>query len=174
VGALYVRDGVKLPPFIIGGGQESGRRSGTEAVPNIVGLGRASQLAMEFTGHEQIRNLRDRLERQILESIPDTRVNGTTDPAKRLPNTSNLSFEGLLAPEIVSKLDEAGICVSTGSACHSESSTASPVLTAMQIPESTAMGAIRFSLGRYNTEADIEQTLTALSGITRRPASLSA
>ena len=174
VGALYVREGVKLPPFIIGGGQESGRRSGTEAVPNIVGLGRASQLARETTAHEQIRVLRDRLEQQILTDIRGTRVNGTTDPAKRLPNTSNISFEDLLAPEIVAQLDAKGICVSTGSACHSELSTVSPVLTAMKIPKSAALGSVRFSLGRYNVEADVEQTLNALSEITRQVAKVSS
>lgn len=165
VGALYVREGVKLPPFIIGGGQEGGRRSGTEAVPNIVALGRASQLAKAFTGHEQIRTLRDRLEQKVLETIANTKVNGVADREKRLPNTSNISFDGLLAPEIVTKLDEAGICVSTGSACHSESPTASPVLTAMGISQSAALGAVRLSLGRYNTEDEINSVLRALPEI---------
>ena len=159
VGALYVREGVKLPPFIIGGGQDRRQtlRNGSGAEHRRA-LGRASQLAKDFTGHEQIRTLRDRLEQQILATIPNTKVNGSTDPAERLPNTSNISFEGVLAPEIVAKLDEAGICVSTGSACHSDSSAASPVLTAMKIPRSLAMGSIRFSLGRYNTEAEIDRT----------------
>jgi cysteine desulfurase len=174
VGALYVREGVKLPPFIIGGGQEGGRRSGTEAVPNIVALGRACQLAKEFTGQEEIVALRNRLEDQILANVSDTKINGTTDPVRRLPNTSNISFEGLLAPEIVARLDEAGICVSTGSACHSESSTVSPVLTAMKIPKSAALGSVRFSFGRYNVQADVEQTLIALSEITRRAAKVSS
>lgn len=165
VGALYVREGVKLPPFIIGGGQESGRRSGTEAVPNIVALGRASELAKEFTGHDSIRALRDRLEQKVLETIPNTKVNGAGDRDQRLPNTSNISFEGLLAPEIVTKLDEAGICVSTGSACHSESSTASPVLTAMGISQSAALGSVRLSLGRYNTEDEVNRVLHSLPEI---------
>ena len=165
VGALYVREGLKLPPFIIGGGQEGGRRSGTEAVPNIVALGAASQLAREFSGHEQIRRLRDQLEQQVLSAIPDTSVNGATAPDQRLPNTSNISFAGLLAPEIVMKLDEAGICVSTGSACHSDSTAASPVLAAMKISNSSAMGSVRFSLGRYNRADEIDQTLTLLPEI---------
>src|SRR5437870_1494928 len=121
VGALYIRSGVKLPPFIIGGGQECGRRSGTEAVPNIVGLGRACQLASEFTGHQQIRVLRNRLEDEVLASIASARLNGTADCAKRLPNTSNISFQNLEGSEIVAMLDEAGVCVSTGSACNSDS-----------------------------------------------------
>ncbi|HEV2905585.1 MAG TPA: aminotransferase class V-fold PLP-dependent enzyme, partial [Pyrinomonadaceae bacterium] len=96
VGALYIRDGVKLPPFVIGGGQERGRRSGTEAVPNIVALGRASSLAREFIRNEQVRALRDRLENTILKTIPGTSVNGATAPDKRLPNTTNISFDGVL------------------------------------------------------------------------------
>src|SRR5213082_2517043 len=91
VGALYIRRGVRLPPFIIGGRQEQGRRSGTEAVPNIVGLGRACELAEIFTEHEQIRSLRDRLEDEILLRFPNAHVNGSKDRSKRLPNTSNIS-----------------------------------------------------------------------------------
>jgi cysteine desulfurase len=163
VGALYVRDGVKLPPFIIGGGQEHGRRSGTEAVPNIVALGSASRLAKTFTGHEEVRVLRDSLEQGILAAIPNAKVNG--DANRRLPNTSNISFDGLSASGIVTSLDEAGICVSTGSACHSNSTAASPVLAAMKIPNSLALGSIRFSLGRYNTQSEIDHTVAALSQI---------
>lgn len=165
VGALYIRDGVKLPPFIIGGGQEQGRRSGTEAVPNIVALGRASSLAREFKGHDQLETLRDRLEHKILKMIPDTAVNGTNKPQQRLPNTTNISFDGVLGPEIVTALDAAGICVSTGSACHADSADASPVLSAMRIRNSRALGSIRFSLGRYNTEKDVELTLRVLPEI---------
>ena len=162
VGALYVRDGVRLPPFIIGGGQELGRRSGTEAVPNLVALGAASALAKEFDGHERIRALRDRLENRILESISGTKVNGTTQSEKRLPNTSNISFAGILAPDLVAALDDAEICVSTGSACHAESADISPVLAAMDVSRSVALGSIRFSLGRYNTVADVDQLLNLL------------
>lgn len=165
IGALYIREGIKLPPFLIGGGQEHGRRSGTEAVPNIVALGRASKLAREFIGREQVRALRDRLEKTILNTIPATTVNGTTASEKRLPNTSNISFDGVLGPDVVSKLDAAGICVSTGSACHSDSADASPVLSAMEIPKSRALGSIRFSLGRYTSEGNIERTLELLPEI---------
>ncbi|HEX6187575.1 MAG TPA: aminotransferase class V-fold PLP-dependent enzyme [Pyrinomonadaceae bacterium] len=165
IGALYIREGLKLPPFLIGGGQEHGRRSGTEAVPNIVALGRASKLAREFIGHEQVRALRDRLEKTILNTIPGTTVNGTGTPEKRLPNTSNISFDGVLGPDVVSMLDAAGICVSTGSACHSDSADASPVLGAMKIPKSRALGSIRFSLGRYTSEGNIERTLELLPEI---------
>lgn len=162
VGALFVRNGIKLPPFIIGGGQEQGRRSGTEAVPNLVALGSASALAKEFDGHERVRSLRDRLESNILESIGETKVNGTTDSEKRLPNTTNISFEGIMGPDLVAALDGAGISVSTGSACHADSADASPVLAAMKVARSFALGSIRFSLGRYNTEKDIEALLNIL------------
>jgi len=159
VGALYVRDGVTLPPFIIGGGQEQGRRAGTEAVPNIVALGRASQLAKEFDNHDQIRALRDRLEQGIIATIPDAKINGSTDPKQRLPNTANIAFENFLGTEIVKKLDEVGICVSTGSACNSDSLEPSAVLNAMNIPKRAGVGSVRFSLSRYNTAAEIDKTL---------------
>jgi cysteine desulfurase len=168
VGALYIRRGVELPPFIIGGGQEHGRRSGTEAVPNIVGLGRACQLAREFTGRQMIRALRDRLEGEILNRHSTARLNGIADRAKRLPNTSNISFENLDGPRILSLLDDAGICVSTGSACNAESQEVSGVLRAMKAPYHLARGSIRFSVGRYNTAEEIEQTLVVLATVIDR------
>ncbi|HEY0348878.1 MAG TPA: aminotransferase class V-fold PLP-dependent enzyme [Pyrinomonadaceae bacterium] len=165
VGALYIRRGIVLPPFVIGGGQEQGRRSGTEAVPNIVGLGRACQLAKEFTGHDQIRSLRDRLEDQVLARFPIAELNGAASREKRLPNTSNISFAGRDGSEIMMKLDLSGICVSTGSACHSGAAEGSAVLQAMKVPNAIAGGSIRFSLGRYNTAGDIETTMSALQEI---------
>jgi cysteine desulfurase len=165
VGALYIRRGVNLPPFIIGGGQERGRRSGTEAVPNIVGLGRACQLAHQFTEHEQIRTLRDRLEDEILAQFPNARLNGVADRARRLPNTSNISFAGLDGGDILAMLDDKGICVSTGSACNAESQEVSAVLRAMRVPYQVARGSIRFSLSRYNTRTEIDQTLAMLTKV---------
>lgn len=165
VGALYIREGVKLPPFIIGGAQESGRRGGTSAVPNIVGLGAASELAAHFGEHERIETLRNKLETAILNRIPNARLNGTADPAKRLPNTSSISFEYVEGENILVHLDKAGVCVSTGSACHSTTRQSSPTLRAMNVPYTAAQGSIRFSLGRYNTEADIDYTLEVLPGI---------
>jgi cysteine desulfurase len=157
IGALYVREGVKLPSFIIGGGQERGRRAGTSAVPSIVGLGAACELARTFDEHERLETLRNKLEDEILGTIPNARLNGTTDRAKRLPNTANISFEYVEGENILVHLDHAGICVSTGSACHSTTKESSPTLRAMNVPYSAAQGSIRFSLGRYNTEAEIEQ-----------------
>jgi cysteine desulfurase len=173
VGALYVRAGLKLPSLMIGGGQERGRRAGTEAVPYIVGLGRAAELAHDFAGHEMVRALRDKLEDTILDQIPNARLNGTRDRALRLPNTANISFEYVEGESILAHLDEAGICVSTGSACNAESHVSSAVLRAMNVPYTAAQGSIRFSVGRYNTEEEIERTLALLPGIINRLAQMS-
>ncbi|HYO91577.1 MAG TPA: cysteine desulfurase NifS [Pyrinomonadaceae bacterium] len=168
VGALYVREGVRLPSFFVGGGQEKGRRAGTEAVPYIVPLGAACELARKFDGHETIRRLRDKLEDTILETFPNARLNGTKERAKRLPNTANISFSYLEGESILAHLDEAGVCVSTGSACNAESHVSSAVLRAMNVPYSAAQGSIRFSLGRYNTEAEVDYALDALRSIIPR------
>jgi len=173
VGALYVRNKISLAPFIIGGAQEQRRRAGTLAVPNIVGLGAACRLAQQDNCHEPIETLRNRLEDGILEQIPTARVNGTRDRAKRLPNTSNVSFEFVEGQNILAHLDEAGICVSTGSACHSTTHESSATLRAMNVPYTAAQGSIRFSLGRYNTEADIETTLRVLPPIIEKLAAMS-
>lgn len=171
IGALYIRNGVSLPSYIIGGAQEQGRRAGTSAVPNIVGLGAACKLAQEDDDHSRIRDLRDRLENGILENIPNTRRNG--DPANRLPNTSNISFEYVEGQNIMLHLDQLGICVSTGSACHSSTHQSSPTLHAMNVPYTAAQGSIRFSLGRYNTDEDIENTLRVLPEIIEKLAAMS-
>lgn len=173
VGALYVRSGLNLAPFIIGGGQERGRRAGTEAVPYIVALGAACELAREFDGHQTIRSLRDQLEDTILSTIPNTRLNGTPERERRLPNTSNISFEYVEGESILAHLDEAGICVSTGSACNAESHVSSAVLRAMNVTYTEAQGSIRFSVGRYNTASEIEETLSLLPGIINRLAEMS-
>ncbi len=165
VGALYVRDGVKLLSMSIGGGQESGRRAGTEAVHQIAGIGAAARYAGDLSSMERISELRDVLENKLLETIPNTYVNGTRERAKRLPNTSNISFENTNGEMIMSRLDDAGICVSTGSACHSHDHSASPVLQAMNIPYSQSMGSIRFSLGRFNTEEDIAEVIRVMPKI---------
>ena len=173
VGALYVRDRVSLAPFIIGGAQEQRRRAGTLAVPNIVGLGAACQLAQEDNGHERIERLRNQLEDGILKNISNARLNGTPDRSRRLPNTANISFEYVEGQNIMAHLDQAGICVSTGSACHSTTHESSATLKAMNVPYTAAQGSIRFSLGRYNTEADIETTLRVLPGIIEKLSAMS-
>lgn len=168
VGALYIREGVRLPSFFIGGGQEKGRRAGTEAVPYIVALGAACELAGKFEGAETIRRLRDKLEDTILETYPNARLNGTRDRTRRLPNTANISFSYLEGESILAHLDEAGICVSTGSACNAESHVSSAVLRAMNVPYTAAQGSIRFSLGRDNTEGEIDHALSTLRSVIPR------
>jgi cysteine desulfurase len=111
---------------------------------------------------ETVRSLRDQLENEILRRITRASVNGTTNAARRLPNTSNISFENLNGEAILAHLDDAGICVSTGSACNSADRTVSPVLQAMNVPYSKAMGSIRFSLGRFNTGDEVEEVVAAL------------
>lgn len=168
VGALYIREGVEISPMLTGGGQESGRRSGTEAVHQIAGLGAAARFVANMSPMTKVGELRDRLETEILHKIPNSRLNGTSVASKRLPNTSNISFENTNGEMILHHLNMLGICVSTGSACNSLDQTASPVLQAMNIPYSHAMGAIRFSLGRFNSEAEIEILMQELPGIVGR------
>ncbi len=173
IGALYIRSGVQLPPFIIGGSQERGRRAGTSAVPNIVGLGAACELARTFEGHERIEALRNKLEDEILRTIQNARLNGSPDRSKRLTNTTNISFEYVEGENILLHLDEAGICVSTGSACHSTTRQSSPTLRAMNVPYTAAQGSIRFSLGRYNTAEEIDYTLQVLPKVIGKLAEMS-
>ncbi|MFM9904425.1 MAG: cysteine desulfurase family protein [Pyrinomonadaceae bacterium] len=165
IGALYIRDGVKLPAAATGGGQESGRRAGTEAVHQIVGIGAAAEFVKDISRMEYVGAMRDRLEKEILSKIPNSRLNGTADISKRLPNTSYISFENTNGEAILARLDALGICVSTGSACNSQDHTASPVLQAMNVPYSWAMGSIRFSLGRFNRTAEVDKVIEVLPGI---------
>jgi cysteine desulfurase len=173
VGALYIKNGVDLPSIYVGGGQENNRRAGTEAVHQIAALGAAAELVKNFSGTEKIRALRDKLEDGILQSVSGSRINGTTDREKRLPNTLNVSFPNLNGELILAKLNDAGVFVSTGSACNAENHAASTVLQAMNIPYSAAMGAIRFSLGRYNTEREVDFVLEILPKIIEETAEFS-
>ena len=165
IGALYVRDGVELPSAIIGGGQEFGRRAGTEAVHQIAGMGAAAEFVNNIEPMGEVRVLRDRLEAAITGTIPNATLNGTSDDGKRLPNTSNISFENINGEMILARLDALGICVSTGSACNSAEHTASPVLQAMNIPYAKAMGSVRFSIGRFNTADEVDRVLEVLPDI---------
>lgn len=157
IGALYIRRGIALPPMMIGGGQEGGRRAGTEAVHQIVGFGAAARFASDLSSMEGLRRLRDELESSILKAVSAASVNG--DTSQRLPNTSNISFVGLNGEMILHRLDQAGVCVSTGSACHSGSNISSPVLRAMNLPYARALGSIRFSLGRFNRDDEIRMAI---------------
>lgn len=167
VGVLYTRKGLRVRPLIIGGPQERSRRGGTENVPGIVGMGaaaeRAAQLLPDMTA---VAALRDQLESRILQTIPHTSVNG--DREHRLPNTTNISFHQLEAEAILLLLSEQGICASAGAACASGSLEPSHVLRAMGLPTSQAHGAIRFSLSRYTTQAEIDHLMTVLSGVISR------
>ena len=173
IGALYVRKGLEIPSFIVGGGQEEGRRAGTSAVPNIVGLGAACFLASTDNEHSRIESMRNHLEDEILRTFPKAHLNGAADRTKRLPNTSNISFEHIDGQSILARLDHEGIYVSTGSACHSATHESSPTLQAMNIPYFRAQGSIRFSVGRYNTGEEIETTLRVLPAIIADLAELS-
>jgi cysteine desulfurase len=173
IGALYVRRGTRVNPLLLGGHQERARRAGTENVPYIVGLGKACELAMEKLEEDARREtaLRDRLEAGILATCKGAAVNG--DPACRLPNTTNISFEHLEGEGTLLMLDDVGICTSTGAACESGSIEASHVLKAMKVPAALVQGAIRFSLSRYTTDEDIDYVLARLPAIIERQRALS-
>jgi cysteine desulfurase len=160
VGALYVRQSLAL--------------SGSQPqIPNIAGLGVACQLAFENDSTARIQNLRDLLENGILKQVPNARLNGVSDPIRRLPNTSNISFEYVEGENILLHLDRIGIRVATGSACHSTTHESSPTLRAMNVPYTAAQGSIRFSLSRYNTQPEIEIVLRILPGIVAKLAAMS-
>jgi len=162
VGALYIRKGTKLVPFMHGGEQERRRRASTENVPGIVGFGRAAELARQEMGEEanRLTYLRDRLIRGLLERIDHIHLNG--HPVKRLPNNVNISVDFVEGESMLLNLDLEGICASTGSACSSSSLEPSHVLLAMGLPHEQAHGSLRFSLGKWTTEPDIEQVLEVL------------
>jgi len=159
VGALFVRKGTPIRPFMIGGHQEEGRRPGTENVAGIVALGRALELLLNShrEDEERIRHLRDRLEEELLERIPYLEVNGKGAP--RLANTSNLSCHYIEGEGILYQLSAYGICASSGSACTSGSLQPSHVLRAMRVPFTAIHGSVRFSLSRYTTEEEIERVI---------------
>ena len=165
IGVLYVRKGTRFSPFLIGGHQEHNRRGGTENVASIVGLGRAAELTAAHIDLEntQVRQLRDKLEKALLERVPRSRVNGNRQ--NRLPNTTSIGFEAIEGESILLKMDQLGICASSGSACTSGSLEPSHVLRAMGVPYTMAHGSIRFSLSVYNTEREIDHVIENLPPI---------
>jgi cysteine desulfurase len=165
IGILYVKRRTKYQPYVIGGGQEQGRRGGTENVASMVAFGRAAELAMASLNDEntRVRALRDRMEKGILSKIPDAVRNG--DPTSRLPNTSNVAFDFVEAESVLLLLDQAGICASSGSACTTGSLDPSHVLVAMGLTPARARASIRFSLGIYNTDAEVDYLLEQLPTI---------
>jgi cysteine desulfurase len=162
VGVLYAKRRTKVLPYVIGGGQERGKRGGTENVASIVGLGRASELALGRLSDEQgrIRALRDRFENALLEKLPHLYVNGRRD--QRLPNTSNIAFDFVEAEAILMMLDKNGICASSGSACTTGSLDPSHVLSAMGLTPARARSCVRFSFSHYNSDADIDYALEVI------------
>jgi cysteine desulfurase len=168
VGALYVRKGTRLEPFMYGGHHERDRRPGTENVAGIVGLGAAAELAQRLLGEDAscLAALRDRLEAGILARVENVRVN--SNPEHRQPNTLNVTFEGIKGESLVMALDLEGVACSTGSACASGSIEPSHVLTALGLSSDQARSSIRLSLGRYNTEAEVDVALEVIPRVVGR------
>lgn len=173
VGALYVRKGTILRPLLYGGHHERDRRPGTENVPGIVGLGKAAELALARLDEEaeRLRALRDRLEQGIFARVPQVAING--DPERRLPTTTNLSFDHIEGEGFVIAMDLRGIACSTGAACSSGSLEPSHVLAAIGRSAQQARSSIRFSLGRFNTSEDIDATLEVLPAVVEQLRSVS-
>jgi cysteine desulfurase len=165
IGALCIRKGTKISPFIHGGSQEKGKRASTENMPGIVGFGEAAGIARREMLEEaqKLTVLRDRLIEGILKSIEHTRLNG--HPVMRLPNNVNVSVDYVEGESMLLNLDLAGICASTGSACSSEELEPSHVLVAMGLPLLQAHGSLRFSSGKWTVEEDINQVLNVFPGI---------
>jgi cysteine desulfurase len=161
IGALYIRQGTKVEPFIHGAGHETGRRAGTENVLLCVALGAACEAARRWVGMSQIKALRDRFW-DGLRGIFGKKVALNGHPTARLPNTLNVNFVGRVGAEVLAMLP--GVAASTGSACHAGSVTLSPVLAAMGVPPGEGMGAVRFSLGRATTWEELEEVLGVLKG----------
>jgi cysteine desulfurase len=164
-GALWIRRGMRLVSTMTGGKHERNRRGGTENVPGIAGMGVAARLARGKLAADTARMaaLRDRLERSILESVPGTIVNGA--PSPRVPNTTNISFDGIEAESLLIALDLEGFAVSTGSACSSGTLEPSHVLRAMGLPTHRTQNSIRFSLGAGNTEEQVDALVAKLPGV---------
>ena len=161
VGALTIRRGSTLTPLWYGGGQELGMRSGTEPVPSIVGFGLAASMAVDaLPTFASLAQLRDHFERELLASIDAVSINGATQP--RLPNTASIAFHGIEADAMVRALDDAGICVSAGAACNSGRVEPSATMKALGLELEVAMGAVRFSVSRYTTAAEIDDAIAII------------
>ena len=173
MGVLYKKHNVKLEPLIFGGGHEKGLRGGTENVPGIVGLGKAAELALaEMEGEEKrLRPLRDKIQKELIEKIPEVLINGDTE--HKLYNTINVSMKYIEGESILAMLDGDGFALSSGSACSSKSLDPSHVLLALGLKHEDAHGSLRISLGKYNSEEDADRLLEALPPIVERLRSIS-
>ena len=173
IGALYIKNGIHIDPVILGGGQEHGLRSGTENVANIVGFGKACEIAKNNLSENMayVTKLRDRLIEKVLHEIPEVTLNG--DPKSRLPNNAHFTFLGVNGEDLIIKLDEYGIAASTGSACSVNTQRASHVLQAMGFSHEQITGSLRLTLGIFNTEKEIEETVDSLKKIVEELRSVS-
>ena len=162
VGALYVKKGINFDSIINGGGQEKGKRSGTENVAGIIGLGKACEIAKKQMNNHmaKLKELRNYFIKQVEKDIPNAKLNGSRE--NRLPGNANFSFKNADSQELLFKLDSKGICVSSGSACSSGNSNPSHVLIAIGLPQELAQGTIRFTFGEDNTKEDIDYLLENL------------
>lgn len=168
VGLLYIRKGTRIVPLLHGGEQEGGRRASTQNVPGIVGFGKAVELAEETLGEEAARltALRDRFIRRVFERIVGVRLNG--HPVRRLPNNVNLCVESVEGEGMILSLDMLGIACSTGSACSSKSLEPSHVLLSIGLPHEISHGSLRFSLGKYTKESDVDTVVERLAQVVGR------
>ena len=156
IGALYVKNGIEFEKFINGGHQENNKRAGTENTAGIVGLGKASELAKENidTHIQKMKELREHYLEKITKRIPNIRINGAINA--RLPGNSNISFKGINGSDLLLELDNVGICASSGSACNSEETVPSHVLSAIGLDDKTAKGALRVTFGEFNTKESVD------------------
>ncbi|MGB9840677.1 cysteine desulfurase family protein, partial [Thermovenabulum sp.] len=168
VGALYIKKGTKIQPFMTGGGQEFGKRAGTENVSGIVGFGKAAELIASELEEQQkkLSYLRDKLIKGIMENISDVILNG--HPVDRLPHNVNLCFKYIEGESLLLNLDLKGICASSGSACTSGSLEPSHVLLAIGLPHEIAHGSLRLTLGRDNTEEEIDYVIEVIKEIVEK------
>ena len=173
VGALYIKSGTKIEPYIFGGGQENGLRSGTENVASVVGFGKACELAKENLEKNilHFKNLRDVLVSKVMKEIPYVSING--HPEKRIPNNAHFTFLGVNGEDLIIKLDEEGIAASTGSACSVRTQKESHVLRAMGFLHEQIAGSLRLTVGSMNTISEIENTITVLKRVVKELRSVS-
>ena len=173
IGALYIKNGTRINPLIVGGHQEKGLRAGTENVPYIAGLKKAAELAQNALEYEnnEVKRLRDKLEQGILSNVKNARLNSRT--SKRVPNTTNIGFEYIEGELILLHFDELNICASSGSACTSGSLEPSHVLRAMHTPFTSLHGSIRFSLSRFTKEDEIDFVIENVPKVIKKLAKIS-
>ena len=173
IGALYIKNGIDIDPVILGGGQERGLRSGTENVSSIVGFGKACEMAKNNLNENisQIKKLRDNLVEKVLHEIPEVTLNG--HPQFRLPNNAHFTFLGVNGEDLIIKLDEYGIAASTGSACSVNTQKASHVLQAMGFSHEQITGSLRLTIGIFNNQKEIEQTVSVLKKVVKELRSVS-